>query len=118
MRTIKQFHQAGTGIVESSQVLEQESNQVKKNVADVLVALQFQDRISQILEHVMNDMNRLVDTLQEQESALKSGGRVEPIDVSAWLKAIESTYTTLEQVAIHRDEDTSQGPADSSITFF
>lgn len=117
-RVLTQFHQAGTGIVESSHVLEQESNQVRKNVADVLVALQFQDRISQILEHVMNDMNKLSETLHEQERALQSGGSAEPIDVGSWLKAIESTYTTLEQVAIHRDAATPQGPADSSITFF
>lgn len=115
---LTRFHNAGTQIMNSSQVLEQESTQVRSNVADVLVALQFQDRVSQILEHVMTDMEKLGHTLQEHQQTLQQGDEVPLLDVAGWLQSIESTYTTLEQVEVHKGGNTEQGPADSSITFF
>ena len=115
---LQRFHNAGTQLVESSQVLEQESSQVRSNVGEVLVALQFQDRVSQILEHVMTDMDKLSRTLHEHQQALLQGDEVPLLDVAGWLQTIESTYTTLEQVAVHKGADAQQGPADSSITFF
>ena len=95
-----------------------ESSQVRSNVGEVLVALQFQDRVSQILEHVMTDMDKLSRTLHEHQQALLQGDEVPLLDVAGWLQTIESTYTTLEQVAVHKGADAQQGPADSSITFF
>ena len=115
---LAQFRDAGTQIIESAQELEQESSEVRSNVADVLVALQFQDRASQILNHVTADMEKLAATLREHREFLKQGLKVEGLDVEGWLAAIERTYTTLEQVAVHQGADQRLGPADSSITFF
>jgi methyl-accepting chemotaxis protein len=115
---LNEFRQSGNQIVESAQVLEQESSQVRSNVADVLVALQFQDRVSQILDHVMTDMQKLADTLGEHKQQLQDGKTVAELDVNRWLADIERTYTTLEQVAVHRSGARQQNPADSSITFF
>ena len=115
---LEQFRDAGNQIIESAQELEQESSEVRRNVADVLVALQFQDRVSQILSHVTTDMEKLATTLREHQQFLQQGMMVEGLDVKGWLAAIERTYTTLEQVAVHQGKDQRQGPADSSITFF
>ncbi|HVL01536.1 MAG TPA: methyl-accepting chemotaxis protein [Dongiaceae bacterium] len=115
---LSEFRQSGNQIVESAQVLEQESSQVRNNVADVLVALQFQDRVSQILDHVMNDMQKLADKLGEHKQQLQDGKAVAELDVDRWLADIERTYTTLEQVAVHRGGGRQQNPADSSVTFF
>lgn len=115
---LTRFHGAGTQIVNSSQVLEQESAQVRANVEDVLVALQFQDRVSQILDHVMLDMDKLTQTSQQHREALQRGDTVPLLDVSGWLQSIQSTYTTLEQVEVHKGGNAKKGPADSSITFF
>lgn len=115
---LSEFRESGNQIVESAQVLEQESGQVRNNVADVLVALQFQDRVSQILGHVITDMQKLADTLGEHQQQLKDGKSVAELDVPRWLADIERTYTTLEQVAVHRGGRQQQNPADSSVTFF
>ncbi|RLU03569.1 MAG: chemotaxis protein [Ketobacter sp.] len=115
---LKKFHGAGTQIVNSSQVLEQESAQVRSNVEDVLVALQFQDRVSQILGHVMTDMDKLAATLGHHQQSLQQGEDVPLLDTAGWLKSIQSTYTTLEQMEVHQGGSAKQGPADSSITFF
>src|SRR3990167_2618315 len=109
---LSEFRESGNQIVESAQVLEQESSQVRSNVADVLVALQFQDRVSQILAHVITDMQKLTDTLGEHHAQLKEGKTVPELDVARWLADIERTYTTLEQVAVHRGGRQQQNPAD------
>ena len=115
---LQQFRESGNQIVESAQVLAQESGQVRHDVADVLVALQFQDRVSQILNHVILDMQKLTDALGEHQQNLQQGIAVEELDVRKWLEAIERTYTTLEQVAVHQGKAGKKGPAESSITFF
>ena len=117
-RVLEQFRDSGNQIVESAQVLAQESGQVRHDVADVLVALQFQDRVSQILGHVIVDMQKLTDALGEHQHNLQQGIAVQELDVRNWLAAIERTYTTLEQVAVHKGKANKQGPAESSITFF
>src|SRR5690606_6567660 len=98
----ERFRDSGNQIVESAQVLAQESGQVRHNVADVLVSLQFQDRVSQILSHVILDMQKLADTLGEHQQNVQRGMTVEELDVRSWLDSIERTYTTLEQVAVHK----------------
>lgn len=115
---LSQFHQCGTQIVESSHVLEQESSQVRANVADVLVGLQFQDRVSQMLDHVVDNMEKLTHTLEQHQQCLQQGQAIAPVDVSHWMEVLESTYTTLEQISVHQGDASQQGPADSSITFF
>lgn len=114
---LNQFRESGTRIVESAQVLEQESSQVRSDVEEVLVALQFQDRVSQILVSVMENVDKLADSLREQQHQMQAGNAVTPIDIRAWLREIERTYTTLEQVSVHQGNQ-QKSPADSSITFF
>lgn len=115
---LKGFQSAGSGIIESSKVLEQESNHVRCDIEEVLVALQFQDRVSQILESVMTDVNRLEQQAASHRDALVGAQALTRMDVASWLESVESTYTTLEQVSVHQGDDGNQGPADSSITFF
>lgn len=112
------FESAGTQIVTSSRVLETESNQVRRDVEDVLVALQFQDRVNQILSHVVDDVDKLAATVAGHQAAINARQPVQPLDVRKWLSDVESSYTTLEQVAVHKGEHTQDRPADSSITFF
>ena len=80
--------------------------------------LQFQDRVSQILSHVTDDMEKLVGALADQETRLRHGESVTLIDIQEWLRAIQKTYTTLEQVDVHRGSAHSQTPSNSEITFF
>lgn len=115
---LEKFRQSTENILESAQVLEQESSAVQASVEEVLVNLQFQDRVSQILTHVTGDMEKLVGALEDQQARLRHGQPVAPIDVEEWLRAIQSTYTTLEQVDVHHGAQHSQTPDSSEITFF
>lgn len=115
---LSRFRHSGERIVDSAQSLEQESSVVQSNVQDVLVSLQFQDRVTQILGHVMADMEKFVAMLDEQQRNLNHGEDIHTIDVASWLDAIRRTYTTLEQVDVHYGAGNVKKPQDSQITFF
>ncbi|HZX27926.1 MAG TPA: methyl-accepting chemotaxis protein [Telluria sp.] len=85
--------------------LQQEQRALRKELDDVLVALQFQDRVGQILSHVLADVDRL-------ESHLRNA---EPLpDPAAWLAELARSYTTEEQHRLH-----GAAPAGvTGITFF
>jgi len=109
-RVIGQFHDAAARLVGSAQQLRGESQAVGQEIAQVLVSLQFQDRVSQMLEHVGSDLDRLERSLAERGPA--------SLDLDGWLAELARTYTMPEQHAVHRGES-ARGAADASaITFF
>ncbi|WP_410483333.1 methyl-accepting chemotaxis protein [Teredinibacter sp. KSP-S5-2] len=114
--TFKSFSEK---LFETTGVLMTESDTVRNEVEQVLVSLQFQDRVRQILEHVSSDMKKLCVVLQQQKDHLEKGIDVDPIDIDKWLAEIEESFTTLEQVAVHQDGQVrDQSPGESEITFF
>jgi len=88
--------------------LEEENREVDQEVCDILVNLQFQDRISQILDHVQLDMVKLVE-LVEQAQILP--------DRQTWLADLEKTYTTQEQRQIHAGQQANKS-MQSQVDFF
>ena len=119
-QVLEQFQHSSESILQSAQVLEHESAAVQTSVEEVLVNLQFQDRVSQILGHVIDDMEKLVGAIADQETRLRHGEPVIAIDTSEWLSSLQKTYTTLEQVDVHRGSGSTQskGSNNSEITFF
>ena len=118
-QVLNQFQHSSESILQSAQVLEQESSAVQVSVEEVLVNLQFQDRVSQILGHVMDDMEKLVGAIADQETRLRHGEPVIAIDTGEWLRSLQKTYTTLEQVDVHRGGGAqAKGSNNSEITFF
>jgi methyl-accepting chemotaxis protein len=120
--TIKQviddYSHAGEKIILSSSQLEQENTTVQLAIDDVLVSLQFQDRVSQILGHVFDDMRKLAPNYQQCQYNLSQGNPIEPVDINQWLNNIKRTYTTLEQVAVHDGNGQTQSNENDEITFF
>jgi methyl-accepting chemotaxis protein len=118
-QVLEQFQDSSENILQSAQILEQESAAVQASVEEVLVNLQFQDRVSQILGHVISDMEKLVGAIADHETRLRHGERVSMVDTNEWLQSLQKTYTTLEQVDVHRGSSTqARGSNNSEITFF
>lgn len=88
---------------------EHEGHNIQNAIADVLVGLQYQDRVSQILSHVTADLERL-------QQFVDSGAR--HIDPERWLEELSRTYTTLEQHDHHKGVRNNSAASASSITFF
>jgi methyl-accepting chemotaxis protein len=117
-----QFHSTATGLNDAAEVMRNESQLIQAEISDVLVALQFQDRISQVLAHVRGDLDKLSQTLDDAEQQLAQGVHPAPLDSAAWLAALTSTYTMPEQYTVQGGEQpAAQSAAPSSsteITFF
>lgn len=111
------FHGAVSGLSESAAILNSHSNDIRREVSDVLVCLQFQDRVSQILMHIRGDMDKLNEYLRNSHRRWESGETHESIDASLWLDDLAKGYTTMEQ-RINQFGEKQAGKAAPEITFF
>lgn len=118
---LREFGNTASDLSHSADVLRQESQRMQSEISDVLVALQFQDRVSQMLGHVRDDQGKLIQTLEQGAHAIAEGTPPQPIDTNAWLEELAGTYTTQEQYTTHGGSGRThtQTPSDSTeITFF
>ena len=107
------FARAAAGLTDSAELLRTENNAINLEISEVFVDLQFQDRVSQILALVCNDLNKLENHLNELDEENSN-----PVNVEKWLEELTQTYTMEEQLAAHKGEKTSISTNETSITFF
>jgi len=100
-QVLNKFRNAATGLDNSAEILRNESQRIGAEVQDVLVSLQFQDRVSQVLMHVRNDLAKLESNLIKHEEELASGNTPSPLDARIWLSELSQTYTMPQQHAAH-----------------
>jgi len=110
--TLTSFHEITGKLSASASILQTTGGEIKKEVDDILVALQFQDRTSQILAHVTSHINNLSGALKPVK-----GGLILDIDGSSWLAGMEQSYTTSEQRALHRGQKNAAAD-ETETTFF
>jgi methyl-accepting chemotaxis protein len=116
---VQLYSNSGTQIIESAGQLEEESQSVKVAIEEVIVSLQFQDRVSQILDQINNNMNELSPHVEQCITDISSGTNNKGVDKTQWLSKFKSTYTTVEQVSLHDNSSAKVQQADESeITFF
>lgn len=115
---LTQFQRSSENILNSASSLESESSHVQHSVEEVLVNLQFQDRVGQILSHVTGDMEKFAKIIREQQQQLAADKDVQPINVENWLASVRKTYTTLEQVDVHHGKHSFNNPNNSDVTLF
>lgn len=93
----------------SSQIqLQAEGGQIAEDMDQLLVTLQFQDRVNQILQHVEQALQELPRHLHPQETLE---------DVRNWLEAMQERYSTAEEHTAHHNEGNTAKYNDD-ITFF
>lgn len=115
-QVLARFRDVTSRLFESSELLQKESSGIRDEISDVLVSLQFQDRVSQILAHVRNNLDGLSQhLLQFQQS--NASGQAAWIDAKTWLAEMELGYATEEQRQNHRGTQSS-AVAEQEITFF
>lgn len=116
---INQYRDSGMKIIESAGHLEEESRMVKSSIEEVIVSLQFQDRVSQMLDQIHINMNKFSPKISQALNDISVGSAVEEINSKQWLSDFKSTYTTVEQVQMHEDQSAETKQAEKSeITFF
>lgn len=116
-QVIEHFRHNAQAIVDTSGNLQQQSESVATEIAGVLVALQFQDRVSQMLNLVNNDLSKLRAHIAERQQITHAGGSPDLIVAHKWLEQLASTYTMPEQHAIHHGKPLVSSSS-SDVTFF
>jgi methyl-accepting chemotaxis protein len=115
------FREVAGRLSESSGMLRRESEGIRAEISEMLVYLQFQDRVSQILAHVRDNLDGLHARIRQYSAERNAGGAPE-IDAAAWLDEMALGYTTAEQRRNHRDDKAGATPvatqAATEITFF
>ncbi|WP_081609312.1 methyl-accepting chemotaxis protein [Zestomonas thermotolerans] len=109
---IGDFDQTASMLQESLSELQQERQLVESEINQLVMHLQFQDRVDQIMGHLGDDMQHLGQALE----TLDENGQLP--SVADWLERLKSTYTTLEQHELHDGRSTASANTSSSITFF
>lgn len=95
------FRSITDALVRSSNLLKGESIDIKSEVGEALVQLQFQDRVSQIMAHVKCNIERLPDYLEQCRLQFAQNGVLQPLDPAALLAELEDTYAMADERAIH-----------------
>jgi methyl-accepting chemotaxis protein len=117
-QVLSRFQGTTEKLDENTEQLMQENRIIQQEIAGVLVALQFQDRVSQMLAQVRDNMDKLEEKLKSDHHIMDNGGDPGAIDVSAWLNALQTTYTTPEQHHVHTGNEQVDITDTSQITFF
>ncbi|WP_229258559.1 methyl-accepting chemotaxis protein [Duganella rivi] len=107
-------------LVQSSELLKQESIGIQGEVGEALVQLQFQDRVSQVMAHVRENMEHFPGLLAENREIYASSGVLAPLDPDRLLHELQKTYAMAEEHAVHsgvKNAAPAAAEADE-ITFF
>lgn len=108
-RVLSHFESTTTELARSTELLQRESGGIRAEIADMSVALQFQDRTGQMLVSVGQNLEKML--------AYSGSADRQAIDVEALLQEMKLTYTTSEQLLNHHGQKVMASP-DSTITFF
>jgi methyl-accepting chemotaxis protein len=112
-RVLGDFHRITRQLTDLTQVLQHTNSHVQSEVMEVLVALQFEDRINQILASVVGTLNELHGLIGQNGHA----GLTELGGAQGWLDRMAGTYTTQEQHHNHHGAPAAASD-DMDITFF
>jgi methyl-accepting chemotaxis protein len=113
---LSDFRTVTDALVQSARILQDESSGIKNEISEALVQLQFQDRVSQIMNHVSGSIGSLPDYLEENRKLCEQNGTLHPLDPKPFLDDLRASY------AMTRERDIHDGKAPSKqnleITFF
>ena len=116
-RVLTEFKDITDTLLQSSTLLKDESMGIKSEISDALIQLQFQDRVSQIMNHVKDNIERLPGYfLAHQQEYVRSGDLL-PLDAQTLLTELKNTYAMKDQHVVHQGEKTVQR-TETEITFF
>jgi methyl-accepting chemotaxis protein len=117
---LDEFRGVTEALVSSGEQLKQESLGIKHEVSEALVQLQFQDRVSQIMNHVKANIDGLPPLLHEHRQRFEQEGSLEAPAPDELLQALQGSYAMAEERALHSGR-AHAAPAPSpaeEVTFF
>jgi methyl-accepting chemotaxis protein len=116
-KVLADFRSVTDDLVHSSEQLKQASIGIKSEVGEALVQLQFQDRVSQVMSHVRDNVNALPAVLEEHRQRYVDERVLAPLSAAVLLSALEKTYAMKDEHSVHRGSAVVVKP-DDEVTFF
>lgn len=115
-----QLREVTDALVASGDLLRQESLTIRGDIAEALVQLQFQDRVSQMLTQVQGNIERYLAYLADHEHSSLAAGKLMPFDASSFLAEMKKTYVMSDQRRTHEGGAVARASSDpaAEITFF
>ena len=115
-----EFRSMTDALVHSSDLLKRESIGIQGEVGEALVQLQFQDRVSQVMAHVRENMELLPALLRDNRDRYDNDRVLEPLDPDLLLHELQKTYAMAEEHAVHGGARLAAPAAAAAdeITFF
>ncbi len=101
-QVLAEFKAITDALQRSSTLLKKESVGIKAEIGEALVQFQFQDRVSQIMSHVSNNVGQLPEFLQKNHLQYTQSGHLKPLDASDLLDVLKETYVMADQHLIHQ----------------
>jgi methyl-accepting chemotaxis protein len=118
-RVLGNFRDVTGALEQSTEVLKAESLGIQSEISSALVQLQFQDRVSQILSHVMANIARFPECLETHQREFERTRVLVPVSADELLAELESTYAMVEERRTHHGEAARPSTdASEDITFF
>lgn len=113
------LRQVADGLLQSTEVLKHESRGIQGEISGALVELQFQDRVSQMLTHVRENIVRLPDTLADHRRRWTDTGELAPVSADTLLAELQRSYAMADEHRVHHARGKAPAAAaESEITFF
>ena len=105
---------------DDSSSLRSAGEDIKNEISTVLVSFQFQDRVSQILKSVLDDMSSIVTNVNGSQKQRRENNILIPFDYEAQMQDMKNKYTTDEQHHNHTNDQVHRGPENDAndVTFF
>lgn len=105
-------------ISNSAEEMQVSSKGIRNEISDILVSLQFQDRMSQILCSVESTLEMTCEQIEESVGNTDEYGMHRPVNVEMLLDKLEKSYTTTEQIANHNSDEAVGKTEENEIDFF
>lgn len=105
---------------QSGENLRSTSVNINTEISEVIVSLQFQDKVSQILTHVTDAFARLKDEVSLYKRQRHGSDELAPLDVELMINGLVNSYSTDEERLSHSvgDNDRPVVAADEDVTLF
>jgi methyl-accepting chemotaxis protein len=119
-QVLARLQESMDAISRDAQSLRANSAHIGEEIASLLVDLQFQDRVSQVLGHVRDSLQRVQQTLAAPREGADDDHHQATLRVDDLLHQMRREYSTQEERSHHQDErsDHRADSRASELTFF
>jgi methyl-accepting chemotaxis protein len=117
-RVLTEFKNITGALQRSSGLLKDESLEIQQEINKSLMQLQFQDRVSQIMNQVNTSLDRLPQLLSGQAQDYRETRTLQALDVDSLLADLKKTYVMADQHVVHSGGKVKVQNTSTEIDFF